>query len=214
MIDHETPSTATTRSGEGLLDRFLRLQPAYRWLIGGGLALLLWLFASDYVWPLADDWNARSDRIQRALEEGAERERMIERNQEVRNAITAIGQIAIPRAEKDGTQELSKSVDAVMRANRVAAFALDVRAGAKLPPNVLSEIAGPSGRIEKVIGELKFDASQEVAARIVAELESRPEIESISRAKFTKRSDADKRVSVQLTVEAWIQVERTARGGA
>lgn len=208
------PTAAGAVAKPGLLERYLALAPMYRWAVAGALVLVLWLFASDYVWPLADDINQQSDRIQRALEEGAARDRMIERDASVRSAVTAIGQIAIPRAEKDGTQELAASIDEVMRSNRVTGYSLDVRAGARLPPNVLAEIAGPGGRIEKVVGELKFDATQEVAARIIAELESRPEIESISRLKLTKRSESERKVTVQLTVEAWIQVDRGGRRGA
>ncbi len=203
------------RPGEpGLLDRFLALTPLYRAAIAIAVALILWFFAQDYTWAAAKSLNESCDRMTTALEEGKDRSSLIEADKSVRDAIVAMGQIAIPRAEKDGTQELTKAILAVMKANKIEGHSLDVRAGAKLPPSALTQIAGPNGRVQKVIGELKFEAAQDVVARIVQELESRPEIESLSRVKLSRKEGNDKKVAVQITAEAWIQVTKTVEGGA
>jgi hypothetical protein len=213
-------SAAAGRAKGGLLERYLNLPNWQRLALAAVVLVGLWIFANDFPWQWAADLNAESSRIERALSEGADRETMVKVAGDVPQAIVAIGPIAVPRAENDGSQELARTVNEVMAEAGVKQYSLDVRPGGKVPPNMLEQLvrsegggAAGSSRVEKLTGELKFEVAQDTAIRIVAALEGRPEIESISRLRMS-RKDADKKVTVDLTLEAWVQVARRKRGGA
>ena len=99
-----TPAAKAEKATEpGLLDRYLALGTAVRLAIAVGIALVLWLFAEDYIWSAARSIDATCDAMQKSLEEGAERSQLVERSESVKEAIVSIGPIAIPRSEKDGS---------------------------------------------------------------------------------------------------------------
>jgi len=177
----------------------------------GGLAaaLVLYFFTVDYVWTAADSLNERSNRIESALRDGKVRGKWI--SGEVREAVVALGPVSVPRAEGAGTEALGMAIREVFEANGVSAYSLDVRPGAPLPPTALRDVAGPSERIERLVGELRFTTTPDALAKIVAGLESRPEVESISRLKLAKL-EADRKVQASMTVEAWIRVPKRRTG--
>lgn len=198
-----------SREFDVILARFLALPPAWRW--GGGLAagLVLYFFTTDYVWSAADSLNERSNRIESALRDGKVRGKWI--SGDVHEAVVALGPVTVPRAEGAGTEALGAAIREVFEANSVSAYSLDVRPGAPLPPTALRDVAGPAERIERLVGELRFTTTPDALAKIVAGLESRPEIESISRLKLAKL-EAERKVQASMTVEAWIRVPKRRAG--
>lgn len=189
--------------------RFMALPPAWKW--GGSIAagLVFYFFTTDYLWSAADSLNERSNRIESALRDGKIRGKWI--SGEVREAVVALGPVSVPRAEGAGTEALGAAIREVFDANGVSAYSLDVRPGAPLPPTALRDVAGPTERIERLVGELRFTTTPDALAKIVAGLESRPEVESISRLKLAKL-EADRKVQASMTVEAWIRVPKRRAG--
>jgi hypothetical protein len=59
------------------------------------------------------------------------------------------------------------------------------------------------------MGEVRFEATPAEAAKIISELESNSAIEAISALRIEKMEN-DTRVSVRLTVEAWVFGTRSA----
>ena len=83
----------------------------------------------------------------------------------------------------------------------------------KLRRGTLSRIIAPGEQVERITGDLRFDATPEVAAEIIAELEASPDIDAISNIRMT-RQPGPRKVTVDLTVETWIiTAERRGRGG-
>jgi hypothetical protein len=205
----EGMGTRLSRELDVAIARFLAMPPAWRW--GGSLAagLVLYFFTTDYLWSTADSLNERSNRIESALRDGKVRGKWI--SGDVREAVVALGPVAVPRAEGAGTEALGAAIREVFEANGVSGYSLDVRPGAPLPPTALRDVAGPSERIERLVGELRFTTTPDALAKIVAGLESRPEVESISRLKLAK-IEADRKVQAAMTVEAWIRVPKRRAG--
>jgi len=205
----ESVRTRLSREFDVAIARFLSLPPAWRW--GGGLAagLVLYMFTTDYVWSAADSLNERSNRIESALRDGKVRGKWV--SGDVHEAVVALGPVSVPRTEGAGTEALGAAIREVFEANSVSAYSLDVRPGAPLPPTALRDVAGPAERIERLVGELRFTTTPDALAKIIAGLESRPEIESISRLKLAKL-EADRKVQAAMTVEAWIRVPKRRAG--
>ena len=190
------------RNGDGgtsLKDRWSELPLRWkRLLIAVGIVLGFVLYV-DWVWPIAERWNAESDRIEAVLDR-AEGNRL------------ELGPIRIPSTEGEGSIALAETVNAAIRNHPVSNFSFDARAGARLPPAALREIASGAGdRVERVVGEIGFTSTPEEAADIIAELEASPDLESISRLRITRSQTLDRRVDVKMTVEAWVLGSRGRR---
>ena len=53
----------------GIVDRFLALPVIWRSGVAAALVLLVVLVAEDYIWPMADDWNAQANRIEKIIDQ-------------------------------------------------------------------------------------------------------------------------------------------------
>ncbi|MDZ4830259.1 MAG: hypothetical protein SGJ09_08705 [Phycisphaerae bacterium] len=206
-----SPAKASSSANAGLVGRLLAMRPILRWCIIVAILLGIYSFADEYPWQTARSFDVKSDRLERVLEDANSRVAAIEGSEEIKAAVGTFGAIRIPREERDGTLALSKSIDRVMKDSKVK-YSLDVRSAGKFPSGALPGIAATGERIEKVVGEMKFDATQDVTAMILQSLEASPDIESVSRVKLSKpTSSPEKKVNVQLTVEAWVRVPESAR---
>ncbi len=189
---------------------FRAASPVKQWAVVLAGLLLLWVAADEFVWSTAANINRENARMERALSEGADRERLVAG---VRGAIPTLGRISVPRAERDGSEELSNAVQTVMANAGIKIFSWEVRPGGNMsPPPELVQLVGPETKLGKVGGELRFNAKQEDVIKVIAGIEAAPEIESIARLKLSREA-SDKTVGVTMTVEAWVQLDRKRRGG-
>ncbi len=196
-------------SNRTYIEHFRALSPIYQWAIAIAAALLLYVAADDGVWAPARELNTKSDRLARALKEGAQRDALLK---SVSGAITPIGRIVVPRAEMDGSEELLRSINEVAK-NFDVSMKVQTGSGANMSaPPELQDLIASSNRLSKVTADLTFSAKQEVFAKVLAALEARPEIESISSLKLG-RDAKNQRVDVMMTVEAWVQVPKKVRAG-
>jgi hypothetical protein len=115
------------------LDRYRQASTIYQWAIAIAIGLMLWLFAEDFIWSTAATWNAESDRMQTALVEGANRSDLLNG---VREAIPPVGKIVVPRAERDGTEELLRAINQVLEEHKIDKDSIErqVRPGGNMSP--------------------------------------------------------------------------------
>ena len=201
----------TPRQPTSWLDRYRQAPSIYQWAIAIALGVMVWLFAEDFVWSTAARWNEENARMQTALEEGANRAELLSG---VRDAIPPVGRIVVPRAEKDGTEELLRAINKVLEEQKIEKESIErqVRPGGNMaPPPELVQLVGEGTKLGKVVGEVRFSATQEKVIKVIAGLEATEMIESISRLKLS-REPSSKKVGVTLTVEAWVQLDRKSRG--
>ena len=64
---------------------------------------------------------------------------------------------------------------------------------------------------ERITGDLRFEATPEVAMRIIAALESSSEVEAVSTLKIDRMAGRVEKVQVRLAVEAWALSKPRAR---
>jgi hypothetical protein len=209
----DSPRASQRQQPQSWFERYRQAPTILQWGIAIALAVMVWLFAEDFVWSTAAAWNEENSRMELALQEGAERDQMLNG---VRDVIPLLGRIAVPRAERDGSEELSRAVNAVLAEHKIANAEWDVRPGGNMtPPPELVELVGAGTKLGKVSGELRFTASQETVIKVIAGLEAAEMIESITRLKLSRdqTSAGAKKIGVTLTVEAWVQLDRKVRGG-
>lgn len=206
MTRDESPMSAPPEAKPSLAARWSALPVRWRWISAAVAAAAVFIAYTDLVWPVAERWNAESDRLEGILDRAEGNVAQLPPSLEA--AVEALGPIQVPRTEAEGSLALAEAITKAIGSQPVGNFSFDARAGSRLPPAALREIVSGSGqRVERVVGEVGFTATPEQAAAIIAELESSPEIESISRLRMV-RSQSDRKVDVKMTVEAWILTGR------
>jgi type II secretory pathway component PulM len=193
-----------------LAERWAALPLRWKRLLLAVAAVLLFVLYRDWVWPVAEKWNAESDRIEAVLDRAEGNRSQLPSS--LAATVESLGPIRIPSTEGEGSIALAETVNAAIRSHPVTNFSFDARAGARLPPAALREIASGAGeRVERVVGEIGFTATAEQAAEIIGELEASPDLESISRLRISRSQTMDRRVDVKMTVEAWVLGSRGRR---
>jgi hypothetical protein len=208
------PATATSRTSQGpgaaptLADRFRALPRAIRWaLLGGGTIILLLLY-NDYVLSTVVRWKDQADRLQQALH----RTKAVNDGGRVVGTLAAavetIGPVEVPGDESASSVALKEAVNETLDRHNVGTNdSLQPGTPGKLPRGTMSDIVG-GGEARYLTANLEFESTVDVAVKIISELESSPAIESISSLRVTKTSGAGgssgKKVSVRLTLEAWM----------
>ena len=166
----------------------------------GAAVLVAWMALEQWSWSWARAWSEQADRIERALAES--RSLAGSDDPMARTGAELYGPVDPPTSENDGAQAMAEAVNAVVKKHSTSGFSYDAqRASTRLPGTV--NIGGTSDRISRVVGEVRFEATPAEAAKIISELESNPAIEAISALRIEKIEN-DTRLSVRMTVEAWV----------
>ncbi|MFM7132931.1 MAG: hypothetical protein ACKO0W_01290 [Planctomycetota bacterium] len=195
----------------GLLDRYRALPRAGRWIavsavVFGGFTLL-----DSVLWPIADDYNARADRLSQVLARAADRAEELPEDVEV--AAIAYGPNSPIAPERQVKERLAAAVDRILKPKRIN-YGLDIRQPQFLPEGLIpGATTGANEGIARTVIDLRFDATPDSVAALIAEIEGDPAIDAIGDLRLAYKSDL-KRVAVQMTVEKWAATRKGQRGGA
>ncbi len=181
--------------------RFRQLPRAIQWAAYAAAGMILFIGVSDYVWPLAEDWNQKAARIELKVQSVREGQKIADHLLSMRNPVVAHGKIQIPDQADEGGPALDAAVAAVMNRHSIR-HTYDRRAPVTLKGS-LATIRGGQNAAQSISAELRFEASPEDATAVIAELESSADIEAISNVRITRITGA-RRLKVQLTLEAWV----------
>ncbi len=192
--------------------RFAQLPRAAQWALIGAVVIIALLFYTDYLWKFADEWNDEADGIRSQVRQAALTNSGLDRIDRMKDLISGVGPVVKPTNEADANKALTQSVNAILKLHSVSNDDFKIRPPARLPTGTLEKIVqGRNQRVERLTGELRFDASPEHTLAIIAELESSEDIESVSHVRLNKLPGTRK-LSVRLTVEAWILSSVAGRG--
>ena len=192
--------------------RFDELPRAAKWALIGTVLIIGLLFYFDYLGKFADEWNREADGIQSQVRQSALSNSRLDGGRSMRDLISGVGPVVKPTTEADANKALTQSVNEILKLHSVSNDDFKIRPPARLPTDTLEKIVkGSNQRVERLTGELRFDASPEHALAIIAELESSEDIESVSHVRLNKLPGRGK-LSVRLTVEAWILSSVARRG--
>lgn len=191
---------------DALVARFQGLPRAFQWLAWAVLFVALFTAWDGLLGPLVERWNASADRIESDLRSVREAERLNDDLRRRQHAIVAIGGVSLPRDEQPGRVALGDVVVEVLEKHGVRKEEFSIGGGRRLPVKTGAALKGyakrPGGRLVQLSGDLRFESSPEDAIAVIADLESRDEIESISLVRLRKANNG--MLEVQLTVESWV----------
>jgi len=186
---------------DSALARWNKLPPLVRW--GGAVAVLIVAFVlvNDYAWATAARLNAEANEIARTLERASAARQSL--RQDLERTVIARGQVRLPADENRGTQAMADAITEILQGRGgIAGYSYDSGSVSPLAPTILAGVVGPRERGARVAGEVKFEASPDDAMAVIAEIESHPAIQGISRIQMAR--SVQRRVAVILTVETWV----------
>ena len=188
---------------ETIWDRYRAYPRAMQWALGAAVGIIVFLAWSDLVQSQTAEWNDQADRL---LANAREVVRIEQRRVMPKTLATirGVGPVLTPRHHAEAGSMLTHIEDEVIRKHGATKDNFSLRQSVKLKRGTLEEIVGTGGRVEKLTADLRFTATPQAATAIVAELESRPEIEAISSLRITRHAGAT-RVTVDLVLDAWVQ---------
>jgi hypothetical protein len=200
-----------------LFDRFMQMPRVMQWAIGAAVAILLFLVWDDNIRPMGEAWDRRAASIERQVARAREAADLERRITGRRDLIRQLGPVDVPAADEEGRESLhALIVDTVRRYRSVTNDSFNLSGGAdRLPATVsaliFADTAQAGRRLVRISGDLRFDAEPEDAAAIIAALEARPEVESISLVRMLRKDG--RTLGVTLTINAWVvQSSRPAAG--
>lgn len=198
---------------ESIWTTYRGLPTTMRWSIGAAVVAVVFLVWNDHVVRLAAAWDVRAERMLANVDKAAGDTQRLQSLRVLRPVVLGLGPLNEPGAEAAAEKRLNRILNEVLKNHTVSDDSYSYRGPSKLRRGTLSRIVKPGEQVEKITGDLRFDATPEVAAQIIAELEASPDIDAISSLRLTKQP-GPRRVTVDLTVETWIiTAERRGRGG-
>ncbi len=184
-------------------NRFRQLPRALQWASLAAIGIGLFLLYDQHVRPITTTWHDHADEMLKEVGEAARSENRSRQLRAMREPILGLGAVETPGNEAQGSNSLNDAVNEVLKRHSVTRDSFNLRGATRLPRNTLSQIIQPNQLVQRITGDFRFDAAPDEAVAIIAELESSPMIEAISSLRITRVSGTRK-VTVDLTVEAWI----------
>lgn len=193
-------------SESALLQRYAELPRAMRWLVVAVAFTVAFLAWESSIGAIVRNWSEQADDIEANLAEIATAKALQARLSDLRGVIQSLGPVEQPATEDESRMALDRAVNDVLGAHSVSDQSFDLASSAsQLPRNVSSGLVHSSERLRRITGELSFVASPETAIAIISDLESRPEIESVSAVRLVIAGN--RTLTVRLTLEAWARGE-------
>ena len=191
---------------------FARMPRALQWallaIIGFGL-FALW---DQFLNPLKVSWDKETAAIESSVRDIRNTEAVTSRIQGVKDVVVALGPVDAPTNDREGAAALNVAINEVLKNNGAVNPSFSFRSRGKLSKTALVSITSGSKRIDRLTGDLKFDATPKNAAAIIAALESNPDIEAVDSVRMTR--DTAGKVKVHLTLEIWVLTSESSKGEA
>ena len=192
---------------------FRELPRAGQWGVAALAGVALFLVWNDVVLNWTEQLNREADRLLADYRRAADDEQRLKNLGAVRDVVRGLGVVATPGWEADAEAALNNTVNSVLKRHTVSNDSFSYRGGAPMPRGTLSKIVASGMEVRRVTGNLRFDAAPEEAVAIIAELENSADIAAINNVRLTKQTPGGK-VTVDLTLEAWIMARSTRARGA
>lgn len=181
--------------------KFSTMPRTIQWLAVAAVAVLLFLVWDTYLEPWTAKINTNADITENNIREIRSVQQKAMNNRQMEQLITTIGPVRFPESEALSSAAAQQAVNSLLaKHGALKGSSFSVRSGV-LPRKVLEGVA--TARLERLTGDLKFEATPEKAAAIIAELEASPNVEAITSLRMTK--DTGGKVKVNLALEAWVE---------
>ena len=195
-----------TQSLQNLVDRIAEFPRAIQWAIWAAIGTIAFLMWDVTIADIAANWSSKADTIEMQIKEVNS---PIVLTSSTRNAVTAFGEVQLPRDKAEGASGLTNAIHEIIASSKVRNDDFKRTKTTRMRSSSMPGIAQSGEQIEQVIGDLHFEARQSEILDVVAALESSPWIDSVSSVRFTRMDG--RLIRVNLSLEAWVVSKKRGR---
>jgi len=194
------------------IQRYRQAPRVVQWALLATAGLVLYFAWEKGIYPITARWNRDAVAIESKVTQVRASGALADDLLKMKPLVTGIGPVSVPAGESAGFAAFTDVVNTVLEEHRIGDQnrSFDLRSRGNLPKTALTSM-NQGKRVERLTGDLKFNATPEEAIAVIAALESSPDIEQINSVRITK--DAGGKVKVQLALEAWVLAAETAKAG-
>ena len=180
---------------------------AMQWAFWAGTLTIAFLIWDATIAEMGVDWSTQVATKERQIKEIQLPTKFTSK---VKNAISSFGEVELPRSKSEGAAALTEAVHNILSNHDVENDEYTRTKTSRMKSGSLPGIVSANEHIEQVIGDIRFEASQEEVLNVISELESSPWIDVVSDVRFTRQSG--RFIRVDLSVEAWVVSTAKRRG--
>ncbi len=195
------------QSAERLLAQVSSWSRAMQWAFWASTFTIAFLIWDATVAELGASWAAEVEQKEQQL---TELQRPTTMTSSVRSVVTSFGEVELPRMKSDGATALTDAVHDILGNHKVKNDDYTRTKTNRMKSGSLPGIVSSGEHIEKIIGDISFEATQEEVLHVIADLESSPWIDSVSNVRLSKEDG--RMIRVDLSVEAWVVATKEKRG--
>ena len=201
------PRRSMREQWDDMVAKFMALPVRQRWLLGAVGVVLAGMAVNTLSWQVAAEWSEESDQIEAALARDAARAESV--TTELRRNAATFGPVDVPVDAARGRQELARAINDVSKAHHFVC-SYESRTGQRIKD---ADTATLGGNLERVQAEVKFDTTADELPKILLDFEMHPGVDCI-RAIRLQKNDANRKITVQATLEAWVVGAGSRRSGS
>lgn len=199
-----------------IADKYKALPRAAKWGVLACAAIVAYFGVVEPALNAMNRWSSRADTKERELAAFArEREARKGADDAAARGVTQYGIIDAPGDPAERSAAFNRRIAQVLEAEGIKQSASTSSESPVARNSRLQQFYGSEASVQRIASELRFDATPEQLARVMAALEQSPEVASISRLQVRQgASGPDKNprlLSVTMKVQAW-QVRQKAKG--
>lgn len=202
-----------------ILARYNALPRAAKWGLLAALAIGFYFGGVEPALNAMNTWTTRANNKERELTAFAkEREARKGADDAAALGVTRYGIVEPPGDPAERSAAFNRRVSQVLEAEGIKQSTSTSSESPVGRNSMLQQFFGVEASVQKIGSELRFDATPEQLARVVAALEQSPEVSSISRVQVRQGASGGgeknpRLLGVTMKVQAW-QVRPKARGRA
>lgn len=180
---------------------------AMQWAFWAGILTIAFLVWDATIANIGAQWSAKANQIEMQI---TEVNKPVFLTATDKKHISSFGEVDLPRTKSDGASAMTEAVHEILASHSVKNDEYTRTKTSRMKSGSLPGIATSGQQIEQVIGDLRFEASQEEILRVISALESNPSIDAVTDIRLTKKEG--RLIRVDLAVEAWV-VSTSSRKG-
>ena len=188
---------------------------AIKWaIVAAALVVGFFIYEALVLQPAAA-WSAKAADIERDVAAARATNSNTMSVVRLKDPIEALGEVELPAKPSESREALQRTVNDVVKKHKVSEVFFDTRGQTSLPRGVLEGVISTTERAEAISGELRFEATQDVIAAVIRDLESSPEIEAVTTVRLNKPAGrvSGQKLNVSLMLEAWVRAPKNTPAG-
>ena len=172
---------------------------AMQWAFWAAVITIAFLVWDATIAQLGANWSATADEIELQIQEV---NTPILLTSNVKNSVAAFGAITLPRSKAQGAAAMTDAVHEILLSHQVKDDEYTRTKSSKMKNSAMRGIANSGQQLEAIIGDIRFEATQENILKVISDLEGSPWIDAVSDIRLTKKDG--RLIRVDLSVEAWV----------